>query len=106
MPDDDDLPFTGGLERGLQQADIVARLGDNVIGGKHAHHGVGIERRRICAARPIAGAVLRCAGSARIWRRHFRKLRDDFRAQMMIGQNPDALGRKHRPQPIDGLLDE
>ena len=62
---------------------------------------------RMWAARPMAGAVLRCAGSARICcARHLGQLADDFVAQMIVGENPDALGRNHRAQAVDGLLDQ
>jgi len=46
---------------------------------------------KIRAARPIAGAVLRCAGSARIWRLGTSgSWTNDLRAQMIVSQNPDA----------------
>ena len=55
----------------------------------------------------MAGAVLRCAGSARIWAAgNLRKLAHDLVAQMIVGQDPEALGRDQRPQPVHGRLDQ
>ena len=36
----------------------------------------------------------------------FRELAHDLGAQMVVGENPDPLGRQHRPQAVDGLLDQ
>ena len=35
-----------------------------------------------------------------------RKLANDLVPQMLVGKNPDSLGRQNRTQPIDGLLDQ
>ena len=82
-------------------------LPDHVVGRKHAHHRVGIDRlqnvrRQADRRRRIA---LRRLGQ-NLALGNFGKLLDDLRAQMIVGQNPDALRRKHRAQAIDGLLDQ
>ena len=58
------------------------------------------------AARPMAGAVLRAAGSARIcfWAEP-RKLARDLAPQMFVGDDPESRRRGQRQQPRHGLLD-
>ena len=61
----------------------------------------------MCAASPIAGAVLRCAGSARIWRLGTSgSCLHDFGAKLGAGENPDAFRRKYRAQAVDCLLNQ
>ena len=51
------------------------------------------------------GVALRGLGQdLALW--NLGQLPDDLGAQMIVGQNPDALRRDHRAQPIDGLLDQ
>ncbi len=78
-----------------------------MIGWKHAHHGIRIDRlknlrrqsdRRSCVALGWFGQNLALG--------NLGKLPHDFRAQMIVSENPDALRRDHRTQTIHRLLDQ
>ena len=60
---------------------------------------------RMNAARPMAGAVLRPTGSARIcfWAES-RKLAHDLAPQMFVRDDPETRRRSQRQQPRHGLL--
>ena len=38
--------------------------------------------------------------------RNLGQLLDDLAAQMIVGENPQMLGRDHRAKPVHGLLDQ
>ena len=58
------------------------------------------------AANPMAGAVFRPTGSARIcFGAKPRKLAHDFAPQMLVSDDPETCRRSQGQQPANGLLD-
>ncbi len=96
-----------GSKRRSQQANIFARTADDVVRGKDAHDRIGIDRlEHVGRQTNRRSGVALCGLRQDLALRNFGKLLDDFGAQMIVSQDPDALGRNYRTQAVDGLLDQ
>ena len=106
-PQHHDIAFGGGLESGTQQADVFAGLGDHVVRRKDSHQSVGIDRLQNVRREPDrrSGVALRRLGQNLAFG-NLGQLLHDLGAKLGVGENPDALGRKHRPQAVDRLLNQ
>ncbi len=103
----DDLSLGGGAQCGTDESQIARGFRDHVVGRKDAHDGVGIDGLQDVGGESDGGRGVALRGFGEdLALRHFRQLAHDFVAQMIVGENPETLGRDQRAQAIDGLLDQ
>jgi len=97
----------GRAKRGPQQPFILVGFPDHVVGGKDSHDRVGVDgledmRGQTDGRRRVAGGGF----GQNLALGDFGKLVDDLGAQVVVGQNPNPVGRKHGPQAVHGLLNQ
>ncbi len=76
-----------------------------MIRREDAHHCVRIDGLQNVRRESNGGSGVSLRGFGQNLRRwNFWQLLDDFGAQMIVGENPDAFGRKNGAQAVDGFL--
>ena len=78
-----------------------------MVGRKHAHHRIGIERIQDvrCESDAGSGVALR-RFRQNLLLGNFRKLTNDLAAQVIVRQNPNPFGGYNCAQPINRLLNQ
>ena len=101
------LALLGTRVGGADELEEALGLGDDVVRGKDAHDGVGIQLAdQVGGEADGGGGVALGRFGEDLALGDAGQLLDDLRTQGGIGEHEDALGRQHFPQAVDGLLDE
>jgi hypothetical protein len=78
-----------------------------VVGREDAHDGVWIDGLKDVSGKTYGWGSVALRGFGQdLALGYFRQLAHDFGAQMIVGENPKALGRDRRAQTVYGLLDQ
>ena len=84
-------PRSAAAKRAAHQLPVAAFLGDDVVGGKHAHHRIRIDRLQDVRGQPDGRRGIALRGLRQnLPRGNLRKLPHDFVAQVIVGQHPHA----------------
>jgi len=78
-----------------------------VVGGEDAHDGFGIERVQDVGGEADGGGGVALGGLGQhLALGDVGQLAEDGVAEMLVGEDPEALGRNDRSDAVDGGLDE
>ncbi len=101
------MTLSGGLQRGLNDGAVLRVLPDDMVGGEDAHHGFGILLVEDLRGQADGGGGIALHGLGQnLAGRNTGELLNNDVAQVVVGEDPDALGRDHGGQAIHSGLNE